>query len=169
MKRYLQAVLLTIVTMFSMGLTCHAQNGPTPMQAAGTFTQAASTSTSGPVTGNEVYRCSPTPCTPAPPAILSFATPVTAFTDKTIVAGTSYAYAVTALFGGVEGPYSNVSAPYSWAYNAPVFGTVTGNLIPQAMAESAPVVAKVTHTPARVLPECRKCSTVSNLVIKRVP
>ena len=164
MKRYLHSAVLMVVTMFSMGLTCNAQNGPTPPQAVASWTQAVPTPTSGAVTGNSVYRCSPSPCVPAPPAISTSATPITSYTDNSIVAGTTYVYAVTAHFGAVEGPYSNDSAPYSWAFSAPTFGTITGSLVPQAQAKELPVVAKSVVP----LTHCTECSTVSSLMVRRV-
>jgi hypothetical protein len=163
MKKTLQLLALSVFTMCSMSLSCPAQNGPTQPQAIATWIQAVPTSSSGPVTANSVYRCSPSPCSPGPPAIYTSTAPVTTYSDPTIVAGTSYVYAVTAHFGAVEGPYSNNSAPYSWAFSAPVFGTVTGSLVPQAQAQD--VVAAVKRPRLKREPICEKCSTVSSLVV----
>jgi hypothetical protein len=163
MRKTLQSCALAVFVIFSTAYSCHSQNGPNPPQAIATWIQAVPTSSSGPVTANSVYRCSPSPCSPAPPAIYTSTAPVTTYTDGTIVAGTSYVYAVTAHFGAVEGPYSNNSAPYSWAFSAPTFGAVTGSLVPQAQAQD--MVAAVKRPKLRHEPICGKCSTVSSLVV----
>jgi hypothetical protein len=176
MRKLAQQFALGIFVMLSTAYSCHSQNGPSPQQAVATWAQAVPTATSGPVTANSVYRCATPACTPAPPAIYTSTTPVTVYTDTSIVAGTTYIYSVTAHFGVVEGPYSNNSAPYSWAYTAPAIPVVTGSLVPQAQAQD--VVARTPserilrhgiHT-AVVGPSweswCGSCTQVSALVVK---
>jgi hypothetical protein len=165
-NRILQSIALGMFVMFFNAFAC-PQNGPTPAQAVATWTQAVATPTSGAVTANSVYRCTVTTgstCTPAPTAIFTSTIPITTYTDTSIVSGSTYVYAVTAHFGSVEGPYSNLSNAYTWAFSAPTFGTVTGSLLmPQAQAETTVAEARA---PMRVL-LCSKCSLVSNLVVRR--
>jgi len=164
MKRALQTLTLAVFVCFSTSWSC-GQNGPTPPRAVATWTQAVPTASSGPVTANSVYRCSPAPCVPGPPAVFTSVAAITTWTDTSISGGPSYVYAVTAHFGTVESPYSNPSTPYTWAYSAPTFDTVTSSLVPMAQAQD--VVAKVV--PVKRPPICKNCSTVSDLRIVKTP
>ena len=110
------AVLLT-----SVGATC--QNGPnTPAPSVVlTWTQAASPN----VTANCVYRGTVAD-TYTLPAIYCSTSPITTYTDTTVVRGTTYHYAVTAKYGTTtESGYSNDATAAVPTYPAPTLGAPT--------------------------------------------
>lgn len=117
MRRFLETISLALFVFSTCSWSC-AQQGPTQPTAILTWTQAASTGTSGPVTGNCVYRGSAAG-TYALPAIFCSTAPITTYTDNTVVTGQTYHYAVTAHFGPAEGPYSNDAAFTSPELTAP--------------------------------------------------
>lgn len=99
MKRWFQSFALAVITMFSMGLTCHAQQGPTQPTVVLAWTQSG---TPG-ITKNCIYRGTvsgtyslPGTCIPAG----------TTYTDTSPTPGTTYFYAVTAQVGTTESAYS---------------------------------------------------------------
>jgi hypothetical protein len=165
MKRILQSISLMIFVMSATSWSC-GQNGPTPITAVLTWTQAQPTATSGPVTGNCIYRGTSANVY-AIPALSCSATPITTFIDSTVAGGTTYHYAVTAHFGTPEGPYSNDGPFTAPALSAPVLSTVVAvnsphgaSLIPEAQTQD--VTAKATAI-SRL---CNGCAAVSNLVVK---
>jgi hypothetical protein len=99
MKRFLQSFTLAVFTMFSMGLTCHAQQGPTQPTVVLTWTQ----STTAGITGNCVYRGTVSGTYSLPGICFK---PGTTYTDTTPTPGTTYYYAVTAQAGAAESAYS---------------------------------------------------------------
>ena len=105
MKRFAQSFVLAVFTMFSLGLTCNAQNGPTQLQVVLNWTQ----STTVGVTANCVYRSTGTGSVPAPPAIFCSTAPITTYTDSSVAANTTDVYAVTAKVGQTESGYSNTA------------------------------------------------------------
>jgi hypothetical protein len=115
--------LFLVPLMFAFTYACQSQQGPTPNQAVLTWTQAVPTATSGPVTGNCVYRGT-LAGTYILPALGCSSTPITTYTDSTLPAGSTAHYAVTAHFGVLEGPYSNDVAYTPPALSAPNLGTV---------------------------------------------
>lgn len=121
MKRLLLNTLLFAFTLLTCSFTCTAQNGPTQPTVALTWTQSTSTG----VTANCVYRGSAAG-TYILPAIFCSTAPITSYIDSTVVASTTYHYAVTAKVGSTESGYSNdVTAAVPASPNAPVLNTPT--------------------------------------------
>lgn len=105
---------LVLLAIF-LALPLAAQTGPTPPSATLSWAQ----STTQGVTKNCVYRGAAAGAYGIP-ALFCSTVPITSYTDATIVRGTTYHYAVTALFNaGQESAYSNDIAVTSPLLNAP--------------------------------------------------
>jgi hypothetical protein len=118
---------VTVFTLFVTALclcafSCQAQNGPTQHQVVLAITPSV---TPG-VTGICIYRGSAAG-TYAMPALSCSSSPITTFTDTSVVSGTTYHYAATAQIvtgvGTEESSYSNdVSATIPVSPAAPGLG-----------------------------------------------
>lgn len=106
MKRFIQSLSLFLVVLFTTSFAC-AQNGPTPVPVPSVSLSWVQSTGPGTITSNNVYRCTGTGCVPAPPAVKTLTTPGTAYVDLTVLANTTYVYAVTASSSAGEGGYSN--------------------------------------------------------------
>jgi hypothetical protein len=121
MIKALQSFCLFLVVLFTCNFAC-AQNGPTPTPVPSVSLSWVQSTGPGTITSNNVYRCTGSGCTPAAPAIKTLTTPGTAYMDNTVLANTTYVYAVTASSSAGEGGYSNaVTAvvPVAPAYPSP--------------------------------------------------
>jgi hypothetical protein len=122
--RKLHIVIIVLITgILNCGYSC-AQNGPTPHKVVLTWTQ----STSPNITGNCVYRGSKAG-TYTLPALFCSTTPITTFTDTSVVSGQVWDYAVTAqqtVTGTIqESAYSNDVQVVIPGPNAPNMGPPT--------------------------------------------
>lgn len=104
----------TLLIVLALSFAAVAQNGPTQPSVALSWTQSNSSG----VTGNCVYR-GVLAGTYTLPALFCSTTPITSYTDTTIVRGTTYHFAVTAKIGASESGYSNDILVVSPAINAP--------------------------------------------------
>ncbi|MGO9073265.1 MAG: hypothetical protein ACLPLR_08750 [Terriglobales bacterium] len=93
--------LVVLLSAWSCG-----QNGPTPPTVSLSWTQCIPPA-GAPITVNNVYRCTGTSCTPAPPALFTSTAPITSYSDTSVARGSSYVYAVTCSTSAAESGYSN--------------------------------------------------------------
>jgi fibronectin type 3 domain-containing protein len=129
MRKAIQSCALAVVVVFSTAYSCQSQTGPSQPTVSLAWTQSTATG----VTANCVYRSVGASSVPAPPAIYCSPTPVTAYTDATVSANTTYVYAVTAKVGQTESSYSNTAT-----------AVVPANP-PAPSGLQAPQVTKVEH------------------------
>lgn len=121
MKSIFRRILMVLsIGLFSISATC--QNGPSPAPTTVlSWTQGANNGTT--ITANCVYRGTVAGIYTLP-ALYCSSTPITTYTDTTVVAGVTYHYAVTAKAGTLESAYSNdATAVIPTMPGAPVLGT----------------------------------------------
>jgi fibronectin type 3 domain-containing protein len=105
MKRLFDSIAVGIFVLFATSWSC-GQNGPSPASQALVWTQSDSIGVLA-ATSNCVYRGA-TAGNYTLPALYCSTTPITTYTDLTVVAGTTYHWAVTARdAAGKESQYSN--------------------------------------------------------------
>lgn len=97
----LRSLALLSLAQLLIAFSCSGQTGPTAPSVTLTWTQSA---TAG-VTKNCIYRGTVAGVYTTP-ALFCSAAPITSYEDQLVTRGTSYHYAVTAVTGAIEGPYS---------------------------------------------------------------
>ena len=119
MKAFKYIFSILSLVLLSIGATC--QNGPTQPYISLSWTQGTGGAT---VTSNCVYRGTAAGVYTLP-AIYCSTTPITSYTDNTVVNGNTYHYAVTARAGTNESAYSNDAFATVTLPTAPVLNTPT--------------------------------------------
>lgn len=141
MKRVVFAMLVMLVAMMFLAVACHAQNGPTVHKVILTGTPSTSTGVTAycfyrsTISGGP-YTAITNPCVPAgsPPTV--------AYTDMTVVGGTTYYYVATAEQPCSPTPCTPIESAWSNQTNAAVVPAS-----PNAPGLNPPTISRLENQP----------------------
>lgn len=106
MKSIFRSLAMFVLVVVTSGYTCQGQQGPTPPSVSLTWSQGVPPSGKT-ISFNCVYRGSVAQVYTIP-ALFCSSTPISSYTDTSVVRGSTYHYAVTATITGLaESGFSN--------------------------------------------------------------